>query len=298
MTIVSKPISDLKDLHRIHQFALEYPEQSFHIVDLAYRLCSPAAQDFDNVRIWVDEIDELVGFAVVQLPFSTVDYVIHPHFEHLKDTMLQWATGRLEEVVKLRGEAFGFLLDSRVEDDANALKCGFVLDDWHMRNLALPLSHALEGPVIPAGFEIRLLNGNASGYADLHRAAFNTKNMSVDWRERTLKHPTYRPDLDLVAVNSDGKLVAFCIGWVCEVNGQKIGQIEPVGVLPEFQKMGLGRAILLENLRRMRESGVETILIDAESYNPASQHLYESAGFRDISRVVKYFRWFEPIIAI
>jgi mycothiol synthase len=294
MTIVSKSISDLNDLHRILQFTLQHPEQSFHVIDLPYRLCSPAAQDFDNVRIWVDEKGELIGFAVVQLPFSTVDYVVQPQFEHLKDSMLQWATSRLEAVAKLRGEGFGFLLDSRVEDDANALKHDFVLDDWHMRNLALPLSHPLETPVIPEGFEIRLLNSDANGYVELHRAAFNTKNMSVDWRERTLKHPIYCPDLDLVAVNGDGKLIAFCIGWVCEINGQKVGQIEPVGVLPEFQKMGLGRAILLENLRRMRESGVETILVDAESYNPASQHLYERAGFRDVSRVVKYFRWFEP----
>lgn len=292
MTIASKSISNLNELHSIHQFALQQPEICFHVVDMAYRLCSPAAQDFDNVRIWVNEHDKLVAFAVVQLPFSTLDYAVLPQYEYLTDAIFQWATGRLEEVAKRRGEGFGFLVDSRVEDDANALKYDFVLDDWHMRNLSLPASHTLEAPVIPAGFEIRLLNGDASGYVELHRAAFNTKNMSVDWRERTLKYPGYRPDLDLVAVNSEGKLVAFCIGWACEVRDHKLGQIEPIGVLPEFQKMGLGRAILLENLRRMHESGIETIFIDAESYNPASQHLYESVGFREVSRVVKYFRRF------
>jgi len=295
MTIISKPISDLSDLHRILQFALQYPEQSFHVIDLPYRLCSPAAQDLKNIRVWVNEDGNLVGFVVVQLPFSTIDYVVQPEFDHLRDSILQWATGRLEEVTRQRGEGFGFLLDSRVEDDTDALKYDFMLDDWHMRNLALPLSHALEAPTVPVGFTIRPLNGlvGANRYVELHRAAFNTKNMSLDWRERTIQHPAYRPDLDLVAVNGDGQLVAFCIGWANEVNGHKMGQIEPVGVLPEFQKLGLGRAILLENLRRMRASGIETILIDAESYNPASQHLYESAGFRDVGRVVKYFRRFE-----
>jgi ribosomal protein S18 acetylase RimI-like enzyme len=116
--------------------------------------------------------------------------------------------------------------------------------------------------------------------------------MTEEWRARTVEHSHHQPDLDLVVTDDQGRLAAFCIGWMAEINGEKIGQIEPLGVLPEFQRLGLGRAILLENLRRMYDRDVSKVLIDAESYNPASQHLYESVGFRDLYRAYKYFREF------
>jgi ribosomal protein S18 acetylase RimI-like enzyme len=148
-------------------------------------------------------------------------------------------------------------------------------------------------PAVPDGLTIRSLRASEAGdYVTLHRAAFDTLNMTDDWRERTIKHRLYTPELDLVAEDAQGRLVAFCIGWIGEVKGERIGQIEPLGVMPEFRKRGIGRAVLLENLRRMYERGVRRVLVDAESYNPASQHLYESVGFREVSRVVKYFHRF------
>jgi mycothiol synthase len=89
-------------------------------------------------------------------------------------------------------------------------------------------------------------------------------------------------------------LAAFCIGWLAEVESELHGQIEPVGVLPADQKMGLGRAILHEGLRRMQAAGATTALIEAESNNPASQHLYRSAGFETVYKTLKYFKEFKP----
>jgi ribosomal protein S18 acetylase RimI-like enzyme len=163
-----------------------------------------------------------------------------------------------------------------------------------MRRMSLTFNAPIEPPSLPPGFTLRPLKGQSEviDYTAVHRAAFGTQNMTAEWRGRTVEHPYYQPDLDLVITNQEGRLVAFCIGWVAEINGGKIAQIEPLGVLPEFQGLGLGRAVLLEKLRRMRASGANKVLIDAESYNPASQHLYESVGFRDIYPTYKYFRQF------
>ena len=95
-----------------------------------------------------------------------------------------------------------------------------------------------------------------------------------------------------MAVADNGKLAAFCIGWLGESDGELIGQIEPLGVLPEFQQRGLGRAILVEALQRFRAAGAKRAWIDAENTNEASQHLYEVVGFRERAATYKYFRLF------
>jgi mycothiol synthase len=185
------------------------------------------------------------------------------------------------------GEGFGYLLDSRSENDAVALQNGFELDDWYIRNLVLTFEQSPPTPAIPEEFTIRPLNGEAevAAYVDLHRAAFQSRNMSIEWRARTVSHPRYRPELDLVAESAD-------VGWLGEQNGEVVGQIEPLGVLPEFHRHGLGRAILQESLQRFYKAGVRRLLIDAENNNSGSQHLYESVGFREEARSYKYFRLF------
>lgn len=294
MAIVSRSISIPTDLHRILDFVHSCPVNSFHMVDLPYRLCSPAAQNPENGHIWENEYGKLVGFVMLQLPFATLDWLVQPANSDCAGEMIPWAVDRLGAIASQREDDLYFLLDSHLVSDPLALKYGFELDDWSMRRMCLRLNHPLDPPHTPQGFTIRPLKGlsESVAYVAMHRAAFGTLNMTEDWRARIIEHPAYQPNLDLVAENEKGQLVGFCIGWMGEIGGIKTGQIEPLGVLPDFQDRGLGRALLLENLRRMRKCGAINILIDAESYNPSSQHLYESVGFRDSYHTMKYFRVF------
>jgi hypothetical protein len=56
--------------------------------------------------------------------------------------------------------------------------------------------------------------GEVEACVALHRAAFDSRNMTVEWRARILVRPEYRSELDCVAVAPDGRLAAFGIGWL------------------------------------------------------------------------------------
>ena len=144
---------------------------------------------------------------------------------------------------------------------------------------------------LPAGFTIRRLAGEAEvpAYVELHRAAFESKNMTVEWRARTLRRPEYIPDLDLVAVAPDGCLAAFCIGWLDTRSATGPGgQIEPMGVRADQRNLGLGRAILSEALRRLILHGAGQLFVETDSYRDAAFALYESVGFRVARDVLVY----------
>ena len=144
---------------------------------------------------------------------------------------------------------------------------------------------------LPAGFTVRSLAGECEveTYVALHRAVFESKSMTIAWRARTLRHPDYRADLDLVAVAPDGRLAAFCIGWLdTHLEPDIRGQIEPLGVHPDFRHLGLGRAILSEGIRRLHLHGAEHIYVETDNYRNAALELYESVGFRVIRDVWVY----------
>jgi ribosomal protein S18 acetylase RimI-like enzyme len=113
--------------------------------------------------------------------------------------------------------------------------------------------------------------------------------MTAEWRARTLRCPEYRSDLDLIAVAPDGRLAAFCVGWLGKGSeGSLSGQIEPFGVHQDFRRLGLGRAILSEGLRRLHRSGADSVYVATDKYRNAALRLYEMVGFGLMRDVLVY----------
>jgi ribosomal protein S18 acetylase RimI-like enzyme len=95
-----------------------------------------------------------------------------------------------------------------------------------------------------------------------------------------MRSPVYTPEQDIVVVAPDGRFAAFCVIWLDPVN--RVGLFEPVGVHPEFQRHGLGKALVQDGLRRMQEQCMNSAIVCAVCDNPAAHGLYQSAGFRDL----------------
>jgi ribosomal protein S18 acetylase RimI-like enzyme len=81
-------------------------------------------------------------------------------------------------------------------------------------------------------------------------------------------------------------VAAFCIAWLDFTN--RVGLFEPVGTHPDYRRMGLGKAVLAEGMRRMMAYGMQSVIVCAEGDNPAAQRLYQSAGFEVEQRLLKY----------
>lgn len=294
-----RPLAGPRDVQRVYELAQACRAEAFHVVDLPYRLCTPSAQVPDNVRLWEDAQGALRGFAFVQPSWLMVDYVVHPDARAagLEEAILAWAFERWPQAMAELGLRYSLFLEVRENQAARLAlleRLGFLRDDWHTLRMSQPLNGAVPVVQPPEGFTIRPLAGEAevADYVALHRAAFGSTSMTVEWRLRTLEAPQYIPALDLVAVAPDGSLAAFCIGWLSQrghdENGSNTGQIEPMGVRPDLQQRGLGRAILLEGLGRLQAHGATTALIDSDGENDPSRGLYTSVGFRVANTVRKY----------
>jgi ribosomal protein S18 acetylase RimI-like enzyme len=96
----------------------------------------------------------------------------------------------------------------------------------------------------------------------------------------------YDPNLDIVAAAADGQIGGFCIVWMDAVN--RVGLFEPVGTHPDFQRKGLGKAVMLEGLQRLAEKGMTQAIVSTFEDNEVAIKFYESVGFRIVCKLGTY----------
>jgi ribosomal protein S18 acetylase RimI-like enzyme len=151
------------------------------------------------------------------------------------------------------------------------------------------LNEPLPEPALPEGFMVRHVAGahEAKKRADVHFAAFSPhSSMTAEAYRDFMQAPGYTAELDLVTVAPDSQFASFAMCWYDPVN--RIGAFEPVGVRPDSQRMGLGKVVMSEGLRRLKTLGAETAMVLSEKDNLAAQSLYGSVGFTEINRAISY----------
>ena len=303
MNFKTRLFSGPADITAMIDLVRRFPEDQIHLADLPYRFSSWAFDFLENIRLWEDEAGQLVAWSVLQPPFWMIDYAYHPDHSELQGQILEWAEAQAQQIVDTpSGHPAWFVavFDDQAERIRALEQAGFASqenvgpDSWSQ----VWMDHTMFMPdlrPLPAGFEIRPLNGQAevAEYVVLHQTVFGTKNMTLEWRARTLDQPGYQPDLDLVVTAPDGSLAAFCIFWLGETaEGTRLGTIEPMGVHADYRKLGLGKAILTEGLRRLQAKGAKHISVLTETNFDAAQALYTSAGFQITRKILIYRRNF------
>ncbi len=277
-------------------------QANFHNVDLPYRFSSWAFDSGDNVGLWEDEQGELPAWGVLQTPFWAIDYAFHPAAPAtIHQQVLAWADTQARQQ---RNTAYGRpmwfvnVFDWQEQRQHDLADQGFVSladqgdDSWTKVLLLHSREHVLPTPALPDGWTIRPLRGaaEAEAYVALHRAVFESESMTVAWRQRTLQHADYHPELDLVAADADGQIAAFCICWFTArgIEGRPSGQIEPLGVRADMRgwasaarswPRACGACIkMAQSMWWSRQISIGT----------AAFTLYEAVGFRVRDNVLVY----------
>jgi mycothiol synthase len=145
-------------------------------------------------------------------------------------------------------------------------------------------------PDLPDGYRLSTIATDADIAARVvaGHGAFPGSTMTEEKYRFCRTTPLYRPTLDTVIVAPDGSFAAFALGWLDPLSLSV--ELEPVGVHPDHQRRGLGRAVCRAALRAAAGMGGREVLIAAESGNPAANGLYASLGLGLSARVIALSR--------
>lgn len=289
------------DLPRLLELVSAMPLACRHVIDLPWRLSSPAISEGRDAAYWQDADGQVVAFAAWQYYWAALDFFIRPGLPDparasVAAALFAGAEQRFGERDAERGRPLPYAIEYR-DDDLERRRLaeahGFTLaDDEHgYVQFEHSLSDLAPVPALPAGFALRPLGGvdEAAACAELHRAAFQSDSMTTEWRARVIRTPQYRADLDLVITAPDGSLAAFCVGWYGPT--WRVAQVEPAGVHPRYMRLGLGRALLLEMLRRFRAIGAERALVETNLGRAPARAAYQAVGFQEAHIVRRLEKW-------
>ncbi len=135
---------------------------------------------------------------------------------------------------------------------------------------------------LPEGYSVQGVRSEEDGrrYAAVSRGAFRPDD---DWEAywaryaRFMASPVYDGECHLFVRAPDGRGAAVCSIWYDEVNG--VGLFEPVATHPDFQRRGLGKAVMAEGLRRLQAGGMRRAILGTDPTNEPAMALYRAMGF-------------------
>ncbi len=245
-----------------------------------------------NTRLWLNEAGQAVGFAIRDCDSLFFD-VASDALPTVGPLMIAWGIEHARTDPDAPAALYVGCRDTYPEQLALLLDCGFVLEpEDRTVHMVRPLDQPIPAPSLPPGFTIRPVAGEheAEKHVALHRAAWGTEVMTIEYHLAMVSVPTYERELDLVAVTPDGRFAAYCMcHFSAEENamsGCKAGYTDPVATHPDFQRRGLARALLLEGLRRLKNCGMTEGRLGTSESNIAMIRAAEAAGFAITSRTL------------
>ena len=96
--------------------------------------------------------------------------------------------------------------------------------------------------------------------------------------------PNFNHDLTIVAVAPNGDYASFCGIWYVPDN--RITYVEPVATDPDYRRMGLGTAVVVEGMRRTIPLGSQVAWVGSD------QKFYLSMGFQESYRDFTWIKHF------
>ncbi|MEU2654326.1 mycothiol synthase [Streptomyces sp. NPDC007325] len=139
-------------------------------------------------------------------------------------------------------------------------------------------------PAVPEGITLRTFvpGQDDAAWLAVNAAAFAHHPEQGSLTQRDLDdrmaEPWFDPKGFFLAEDADGRLVGF--HWTKTHAEERLGEVYVVGILPQAQGGGLGKALTATGLRHLAAEGLPTAMLYVDADNSAAVRVYEGLGFR------------------
>lgn len=289
MNVKMRKYNHLKDFERVGNFLIETYQS-----DWKYRNWLQPQWEYmhyhshlneselHRIGIWEDS-GRIVGVVTYELDgLGYVYFAIHPDYAYLKSEMLEYAESNLYGKLRTgRNGTVAFINDLDDEFKAIAISKGFEkIEEYpeYRYESQFCITDIIPEVVLPEGYRIKSLQEDNDLYKVnrvLWRGFDHTGEAPeeyVESRKRMQAAPNYRKDLNIVVEAPNGEFVAYCGMWYVPSN--RVAYVEPAATDPQYRRMGLGKAAVLEGIRRCADLGATVVIVGS------GLKFYEDIGFR------------------
>ncbi|TEU21113.1 MAG: GNAT family N-acetyltransferase [Anaerolineales bacterium] len=221
---------------------------------------------------------------------------VHPNYTSVAREIVLWMWNRVKEMKggKVEEVNMKFVVDDDDEDLILLLSdLGFQKGEIEGDKQVRPIDLPVPTYSLPEGYIIRnaVIEKDFLKYREVQMTVFpHIVSMSMEQLQLFSTASFYQEDLDIVAVDPDGKFAAFCTARIDPLS--KIAELEPVGTYPDHRKLGLARAVICESLERLEKYRPSAVVILGAAPTDGARRLYESMGF--VNEGTRHY-WFQLV---
>jgi GNAT superfamily N-acetyltransferase len=242
------------------------------------------ATQLEKIGLWEDG-GEIVAVTNYESRLGEAFFQFHPAYRHLFPAMLDYAEANLTGQSEEDGRRF---LRAYINDDAPELQSlvqarGYQKDPHGTRPLyRFDIPDPFPPITLPDGFRLTSL-AEACDWAKVHQVMWRgfdhgddvpMNEEEFDSRRTMFDTPRARRELKIAVAAPNGEFAAFC-GMFYEP-GKRFAYVEPVATDPRYRRMGLGKAAVLEGIRRCGVLGATV------AYVGSDQLFYQAIGFKKV----------------
>ena len=288
MTTIKKAYNPSTDYQRVSEFLTRHYQPN----NLDGNWIEPAWEyayfhpymDKENLSKWAiwEEDNQLVGAAHYEWQFGEAYFQFHPDYRHLRNEMLAHAEEYFPGI-NSDGKRYLNIFASDFDVPLKQLlqENGYQRNPEEDRPLYhLPIPDPFPQVPLANGITIKSL-ADEPDYEKVHRVLWHGFNHEgepqitpeiLEERRIMFETPKARMNIKMVAVNESGEFVSICGMFYDEIN--HFAEVEPVATHPDYRRMGIGRATVMEGIRRCAELGATV------AYVGSDQLFYQSMGFK------------------
>ena len=226
-----------------------------------------------KIGLWEDN-GKLVALATYESRLGEGFLCLDESYPSLKPDLISHAKEHLHD----NGKLILSLPDGDSEFGRTAISQGFRPTEHSDRSLVLDMD-MLQAYSLPKGFSFVSMADDWNWY-QYHRVMWRGFNhegrpphddKTISERKTLLSIPEIKPEIKVCVAAPDGNYVSHCGMWYQP--GDFYCYVEPVATDPEYRKMGLGKAAVLEAVRRCGQMGAKQAIVGS------NQQFYFNIGF-------------------
>lgn len=274
-----------KDFYTLSDFLyrVSYKEQRIGLIDWVFLEWQTArdvykADGLAKIGLW-EEDGNVIAATPIEDHVNAISLCTDGEHRELRPEMLDYACSHMAS-----GGAVTLIIDDcDIELQQLAFSKGFRPTQDKAQTARLDISGETTRYTLPEGFRVVGFDAefDVQKYNRVMWYGFDhgpngpaEDDEMLEWRTNCVSSPHSNRALMTAVIAPDGEYASHCGMW-CRGGDNAI--VEPVATDPKYRKMGLGRAAVLEAVKRCGQLGAKRAFVNS------SQQFYYSIGFYPVS---------------
>jgi predicted N-acetyltransferase YhbS len=248
-------------------------------------------KELSKIGLWEDD-NRIVGVANYEDELRDVYISIHPEYSFLKLPIIVYAEKNL---YKMQDNGKGFIRifvnDFDLELQEILIKRGYKKDNSY-DEFRWVTEYNIPDPFpeiqLPNGFKLISLE-DKNDLKKTDRGLWRGFNHpgeppedGIEGRKLMQSAPRFRKDLNILVEDELGNCVAYSGIWL--ILKYQSAYLEPVATDPDYRRMGIGKAVVMECIRRCSLIGIKKVFVES------AQPFYLNIGFKKLFAIYPWVK--------